>query len=393
MKLFGISSRDAGLDAMFYIQASTKQQASFIFGVLASRLNAHCQLIDPLNETIIPSLSRTTLSLLPWSQNTKTKTHELKMMTHGLTLTGAVMVEHTRQIVDFCDNLGLRLDDPAGKPGWTELINADCEQLNSPRLYPVLVDPGTEGQFQIYIPAPAVVDPDAVIASVIDECFSGNPPYCVTGSPFPMTEKPVIRMEGHLSDTHTRVFELTFVSFNLTLSATVYENTLRQVLMLCEDFGVALQGRAGASCHSYMRSEYRRLAHVGVYSRSGAEDDVRAYSSNREELLIRKLLNQATAGSELIPARHGQQFNGVLMNATPSSATTGFIYLSPEFPQGQFMMTAEVVNARSTPQGIDYIETVDGYRFIVTAYDTMAMQSLTASLTHNEAYFTPYRWV
>mgnify|MGYP000900942224 FL=1 len=129
MKLFGILSRDAGTDAMFYIQASTKQQASFIFDALVPRLNAHCQLIDLLNETIIPSLSRTTLSLQPWSQNTQTRTSELKMTTHGLTLSGAVMVEHSRQIVDFCDNLGLRLDAPTGKPSWTELINADLEQL------------------------------------------------------------------------------------------------------------------------------------------------------------------------------------------------------------------------------------------------------------------------
>ncbi|EEH4067081.1 flavin reductase, partial [Salmonella enterica subsp. enterica serovar 4,[5],12:i:-] len=272
MKLFGISSRDSGMDAMFYIQASTKQQASFIFDFLATRLYAHCQLIEPLNETIIPSLSRTTLSLQPWSQNSQTRTSEMQMVTHGLTLSGAVMVEHSRQIVDFCDNLGLRLDAPTGKPGWTELINADCEQLNSPRLYPVLIQPGTEGQFQIYVPAPAVIDADTVIASVIDECFSDVTSYCLAGTPFPMTEKPVIRMEAHLSDAHTRVFELTFISYNLALSATVYDKNLRQVLMLCEDFGVTLQGRAGASCHAYMRNEYRRLAHVGVYSRSGAEN-------------------------------------------------------------------------------------------------------------------------
>ncbi|HBB0699849.1 TPA: flavin reductase [Escherichia coli] len=380
MKLFGISSRDSGMDAMFYIQASTKQQASFIFDFLATRLYAHCQLIEPLNETIIPSLSRTTLSLQPWSQNSQTRTSEMQMVTHGLTLSGAVMVEHSRQIVDFCDNLGLRLDAPTGKPGWTELINADCEQLNSPRLYPVLIQPGTEGQFQIYVPAPAVIDADTVIASVIDECFSDVTSYCLAGTPFPMTEKPVIRMEAHLSDAHTRVFELTFISYNLALSATVYDKNLRQVLMLCEDFGVTLQGRAGASCHAYMRNEYRRLAHVGVYSRSGAENDVRAYSSDKEETLIRQLMTQATAGSALIPARHGKQFNGVLMNANPSSATTGFIYLSPEFPQGQFMMTAEVVKSSCTPRGISYIETVDGYRFIVTAYDTKAMHSLTEFL-------------
>nr|UGK56836.1 hypothetical protein [Escherichia coli] len=77
------------------------------------------------------------------------------------------------------------------------------------------------------------------------------------------------------------------------------------------------------------------------------------------------------------------------MNANPSSATTGFIYLSPEFPQGQFMMTAEVVKSSCTPRGISYIETVDGYRFIVTAYDTKAMHSLTEFLAVNEDYFYP----
>lgn len=392
MKLFGILSRDAGTDVMFYIQASSKQQASFIFDALAPRLNPHCQLINPLNETVIPSLSWTTLSLQPWSQNTQTRKREMKMTTHGLTFSGPVTAEQSRQIVDFCDNLGLRLDTPTGEPCGTELINANLEQLNSPRLYPVLTRSGTEGQFQIYVPAPAVIDADEVIASVIGECFSGVTTYCVTGTPYPLTEKPVIRMEAHVSDTHTRVFELTFVSYNLTLTATVYANNLRQVLMLCEDFGVTLQGRAGASCHAYMRNEYRRLAHVGVCSRSGAEDDVRDYISYKEETLIRKLLKQATAESKLIPARHGQQFNGVLMNATPSSATTGFLYLSQEFPQGQFMMTAEVVNASSTAGGISYIETVDGYRFIVTAYDARAMHSLTEFLGVNETYFIPYRW-
>ncbi|TRR48808.1 flavin reductase, partial [Salmonella enterica subsp. enterica serovar Panama] len=107
-------------------------------------------------------------------------------------------------------------------------------------LYPVLIQPGTEGQFQIYVPAPAVIDADTVIASVIDECFSDVTSYCLAGTPFPMTEKPVIRMEAHLSDAHTRVFELTFISYNLALSATVYDKNLRQVLMLCEDFGVTL---------------------------------------------------------------------------------------------------------------------------------------------------------
>ena len=53
-------------------------------------------------------------------------------------------------------------------------------------------------------------------------------------------------------------------------------------------------------------------------------------------------------GSELVPARHGQQFNGVLVNATPASATTGFIYLSHDFPEGQFMMTAEVLHVGIT---------------------------------------------
>lgn len=81
-------------------------------------------------------------------------------------------------------------------------------------------------------------------------------------------------------------------------------------------------------------------------------------------------------GSELVPARHGQQFNGVLVNATPASATTGFIYLSHDFPEGQFMMTAEVLHVGITPGGIYYIETLDGYRFIVTAFEKGLMNGL-----------------
>ncbi|EBF7984873.1 flavin reductase, partial [Salmonella enterica] len=43
MKLFSISSRDTSMDAMFYIQASTKQQASYIFSTLSPKPTANCQ--------------------------------------------------------------------------------------------------------------------------------------------------------------------------------------------------------------------------------------------------------------------------------------------------------------------------------------------------------------
>ena len=92
-------------------------------------------------------------------------------------------------------------------------------------------------------------------------------PVQSNGQSFAMSEKPVIRLEAHFNDKREKVLELTFSCFNLSLSASVHENQLRQILLLCEDFGVRLQGRAGASCHVNMRSAYRRLAHVGTGSR------------------------------------------------------------------------------------------------------------------------------
>lgn len=93
------------MDAMFYIQASTKQQASYIFSTLSPKPTANCQLTDLQNETVVPSISPISLSLNPWSINSQSRTRELRMATHGLNLICAVTDEHTRQIVDFCDNL------------------------------------------------------------------------------------------------------------------------------------------------------------------------------------------------------------------------------------------------------------------------------------------------
>ncbi|MCS1136125.1 flavin reductase, partial [Escherichia coli] len=113
---------------------------------------------------------------------------------------------------------------------------------------------------------------------------------------------------------------------------------------------------------------------------------------SKEQKDVKGLLDKSTRGSELVPARHGQQFNGVLVNATPAPATTGFIYLSHDFPEGQFMMTAEVLHVGITQGGIYYIETLDGYWFIVTAFEKGLMNGLREFLAVNEDYFKYYRW-
>lgn len=127
MKLFSISSRDTSMDAMFYIRASTKQQASYIFSTLSPKPTANCQLTDLQNETVVPSISPISLSLNPWSINSQSRTRELRMATHGLNLICAVTDEHTRQIVDFCDNLGQQQDRTTKAHGLSSLIlNALC---------------------------------------------------------------------------------------------------------------------------------------------------------------------------------------------------------------------------------------------------------------------------
>ncbi|MCW1830110.1 hypothetical protein OLZ31_25130 [Enterobacter asburiae] len=131
---------------------------------------------------------------------------------------------------------------------------------------------------------------------------------------------------------------------------------------------------------------------MGIYSRPGAADDRRDYTSDEEKDLISGLLKKAQESTDLPPARHGVTFNGVIYNATPSGGTTGFLYLSPDFPEGQFMMTAEVVNAGLTNNGVRYIETIDGFGFILTAYARQNMDSLLSDLAANKEYFSLYRW-
>ena len=179
------------MDAMFYIQASTKQQASYIFSTLSPKPTANCQLTDLQNETVVPSISPISLSLNPWS-------------------ICAVTAEHTRQIVDFRDNLGQQLKDPDDKSAWVKLINSECALLNSPRLYPVLLEPETPAQFEIFVPAPEDGDHDTVIASVVEECFGDECRYRTTDKAFAMSEKPIIRLEAHFNDKRENVLELTF---------------------------------------------------------------------------------------------------------------------------------------------------------------------------------------
>ncbi|EBG2148420.1 flavin reductase [Salmonella enterica] len=393
MKLFGFASPLTASDALFYVQASTRPQANFILEtVLKSKLSGKCQMIDAATETIIPTCSRKELSLVPWENNRHAVSQQLIMKTHGLTLTGAVYANQTRQIVEFCDDLGLTLQEDSQTTPWATRINSDCANLNPPRLYPVLLDPGTNVQFQVFVTAPATGDPEDVIEDVIQEYFGNITGYQTLDARLSLNSRPVISLESHRTDTGISVFELSFCSQGLTLSSIINKSELRHVVLMCEAFGVQLQGRAGASCHGYMRHELRLLAQVGVYSRAGAENDVREYTSYTEKMLIQNLLEQANRCDGLIPARHGLPFNGVLFNATPSSATTGFVYLSPDFPEGQFMMTAEVVKVGTTEQGISYIETVDGFRFIVTAYGTNEMHSLTRFIEVNEEYYSHYRW-
>lgn len=392
MKLYGISATDFKKDALFYIQASTRQQAQFVLSQLLQKAqNGRFKLMGQASTMVIPTISRTTLSLRSWPQDPLISSRQLVMTAHGLSLTGTVSPMQMKQIVAFCDDLNLPLSEAATDPAWAGRINAECARLNPPRLYPVLLDPGSGIPFQIYVVAPAGEESSAVINAVMQEYFP-NRRFRVNGQRLLLNKPPQIALESYRSDTSKNILELTVCSQGLTLSTTVSKQQLRLVLMLCEDYGVQLQGRAGASCHPAIRNELRRLAVVGIYSRPGTEDDRRPYASSEEKSLIQALLKKGQDASDLTPARHGVMFNGVIFNATPSGGTTGFIYLSSDFPEGQFMMTAEVVNAGLTANGVRYIETIDGFRFILTAYARETMDSLLAYLAANHDYFSLYRW-
>ena len=392
MKLYGIASTDVKTEALFYIQASSRQQADFVFTqILKNVRSGRCQLMGQASGMVIPSISRTTLWLRPWAQNPQVSTRQLTMSTHGLNLSGTVTPLQMNQIVAFCDDLNLPLCESESDLAWAAQINAECARLNPLRLYPVQIDLSSDKPFQIYVVAPAGEESGAVIDDVMQEYFP-DCRYRVTGQQLMLNKPPIITLEPYRSDTGVVNMELTICSQGLTLSATVFENQLRFVLMLCEDFGVQLQGRVGASCHPGIRNALRHLTVVGIYSRLGAEIDRRPYSSKEERSLIQGLMHKGLEAAGLEPARHGVTFNGVIFNATPSGATTGFIYLSPDFPDGQFIMTAEVVNAGILASGVRYIETIDGFRFIVTAYARESMESLLAYLAVNDDYFSVYRW-
>ncbi|MCG0456555.1 flavin reductase [Enterobacter cloacae complex sp. ECC445] len=392
MKLYGISAADIKTDALFYIQASSRQQAQYVFSqVLHTAELRRCKLMGQTSTRVIPSISRATLSLQPWAQNPLVSSRQLTMNTHGLSLNGTVSAVQMAHIVAFCDDLNLPLSESASDPAWATHVNAQCARLNPPRLYPVQLDADSASPFQIYVVAPAGDEAAVVIDTVMQEYFPARD-YILTGDKLLLNKPPLITLESYRSDIGESILELGFASQGLMLTTTVCKEQLRQVLMLCEDFGVQLQGRAGASCHPGIRNELRRLAVVGVYSRPGAADDRRAYTSDEEKDLIYGLLKKGQESTDLPPARHGVTFNGVIYNATPSGGTTGFLYLSPDFPEGQFMMTAEVVNAGLTNNGVRYIETIDGFRFILTAYARQNMDSLLSDLAANKEYFSLYRW-
>jgi hypothetical protein len=393
MKVFGVCTSATNTDAVFYIQASNKEQADFILtSKLKAKLNPDLQLLVAEQHHVIPTISRIILSLSPWDNNLHASTQQLSMQTHGLTLTTAVASHQTRNIANFCGNLDQALKVGETANSWAALINSDCASFSGQRLFPVLVYADSATATQIYIAAPANSDAAAKIETVMRQCFINATGYVMSSEHLPFGTAPVIELKSHLNATGLTFFELNYSSMGLTLSTTVFEIDLRHVLLLCEDYGVELQGRAGSTHHAYMRRELRILALKGVYTRSGTDDDVRPYTDYRETMLMQKLLKEAMGASSLSPARDGQRFNGVIFNATPTGATTGFMYLSTDFPEGQFIMTAEVVKAGMTGKGIRYIETMDGYRFVVTAYSSQEMTAFLRFLEVNEDYFSLYRW-
>ncbi|MCW1830111.1 hypothetical protein OLZ31_25135 [Enterobacter asburiae] len=195
---------------------------------------------------VIPSISRATLSLQPWAQNPLVSSRQLTMNTHGLSLNGTVSAVQMAHIVAFCDDLNLPLSESASDPAWATHVNAQCARLNPPRLYPVQLDADSASPFQIYVVAPAGDEAALVIDTVMQEYFPARD-YILTGDKLLLNKPPLITLESYRSDIGESILELGFASQGLMLTTTVCKEQLRQVLMLCEDFGVQLQGRGKLS--------------------------------------------------------------------------------------------------------------------------------------------------
>lgn len=395
MKLFRLFSNEVSGIPAFFIQANDKNQAERIRQHLVPFLRDDIQPLAVGESVVIPTLSHALVSLAPWRGNDNSGTQSFRMDVNGLQLVTAVSDNQTQDVADFCCNFNVGLNIPECASQQSESVRqlVKLKQVDGIHFYSVWFTPVEgENEYQLFIEA-RVTEMPTLAASLFSRVFRHPSDYRVDEQALCHMSLPVINIMRYKTDADDYVYELVFVFKGISLTCPVGAYNFRNVLMLCENFSVQPAFNFDTNSVPFIRRELMILKEVTVYTRCGSPDDVRSFADDKEKQLIDRLMTQVQLAAELTPARHGRQFNGILVDASPSGSTTGFIFYSePDFPQGQFVSTGEVVAWGSTFNGISYIETIDGYRFIITFYHENWMHSLREFIRVNESYFSLYRW-
>ena len=389
MKVYGIKLKNVnGIE--LYMRANSRAQSKNILAYLENTLLSPGVQYRQLKEkAILPSVFGNGAELMVPDPLATTR-QVIGMTLNGLSLSGTLSLGQDDKYASFRRQLGfLKMSDitgdgwvtfPFNKDGVDRFVQIDATQ------------DGVSLDCELFIRAQSRNEAQAMLDTLRNAAFRNEVEIKLTKNVRLISPLPDIRISRMQADTQADIYELMFKLSGIELQATVNETNFRSVLLMCANFGVRLRFDFKDLPPFFVTRELIRMSTVQIFTRAGAPEDVRPVLSKEESHFMQEYMDDAVRQGGLTPARHGKQFNGVIVNATPGDATSGFVYLaSPDFTPGQFILTGEVVHVGTTGKNT-YIETLDGYRFLITSYDPGYLQELKTLMQNNPSYYGCYRW-
>lgn len=389
MKVYGIKLKNVnGIE--LYMRANSRAQSRNILSYLENTLlSPDVQYRQLKDKAILPSVFGNGSELLAPDPLATTR-QVIGMTLNGLSLSGTLSLGQDDKYMSFRRQLGfLKMSDNSGG-GWvTYPFNKDGVDRF------VQIDATKDGvslDCELFIRAQSRNEAQTMLDTLRNAAFRNKVEVKLNRNVRLLSPLPDIRISRMRADTKADIYELMFKLSGIELQATVNETNFRSVLLMCANFGVRLRFDFTDLPPFFVTRELIRMSTVQIFTRAGAPEDVRPVLSPSETHFLQECMDDAVKQGGLTPARHGRQFNGVIVNATPGDATSGFVYLaSPDFKPGQFILTGEVVHVGTTGKNT-YIETLDGYRFLITSYDPGYLQELKTLMQNNPSYYGCYRW-
>ena len=389
MKVYGIKFKNLnGID--LYLRANSRSQSRNILAYLEkSLLSPEVQYRHSKEKAILPSIFGSGAGLVKPDLSLTTR-QVIGMTLNGMSLSGTLHPERCDQYTSFRRLMGfLPISHDKGDGSVSFPYNNDGAdrfvQLD-------VTGDGVNLCCELFLRARTRNEAQAMLETLRNAAFRKGVEVKLSKHVRLLSPLPDIRISRVRSDKLAEIYELMFKLSGIEFSATINETNFRSALLMCANFGVRLRFDFTDLPATYLTRELIRMSTVQIYTRAGAPEDVRPVLSKDEDFFMQACMDDAVNEGGLTPARHGKQFNGVIVNATPADATSGFVYLaSPDFKPGQFILTGEVVHVGTTGKNT-YIETLDGYRFLITAYDPGYLQELKSLLLNNPSYYACYRW-